>query len=351
MFCMQTKYVRLLLMIIVSLSVTNCGNSDFFFGLAPAGDKFQQSSTMNRINTIDVLWVIDNSGSMDDLQQNIAANMNNFMSEFLIQNYDFQMAVTTTDAWKAEYGFGPDLAKFRDGTDQTSRTGVFVVTPATVDPVNTFITNIMQGINGSGDERAFSSFKAALESPLNAGFVRRGGYFSVIMVSDEEDFSHDDATSNDSYAQPTLHTVQSYVDYLNLLTGSTARFKRYNVSTVSILDQACLDQSGGRIGQRYMDLADATGGLKISVCSPTFSDDLTKLRTYLLEMLTQFFLSREPVETSIKVYVDGRLVPKDGKNGWTFNADTNSIIFHGSEVPPEGAAISVDYDPTSIKQI
>jgi hypothetical protein len=121
------------------------------------------------------------------------------------------------------------------------------------------------------------------------------------------------------------------------------------VSAVGITDQPCLDANPGKkIGKRYMALADATKGLKVSICSPTFAEDLTKLRTYLLEMLTQFFLSREPIESTIKVYVDGRTIPQDDLNGWTYHSDTNSIRFHGSQVPPEGAQISIDYDPTSI---
>ncbi|HEX4925791.1 MAG TPA: hypothetical protein VFV50_16980 [Bdellovibrionales bacterium] len=343
--------MRLITISALSVATVNCGNSDFFFGLAPEDDFFEQSSTLNRISTIDVLWVVDNSGSMSDLQQNIADNMNSFMSDFLIQGYDFQMAVIGTDAWRSGY-FPADanLAKFRDGTDQTQHTGVFVVTPQTPNPVQTFVTNFMLGTSGTGDERAFQSFRAALDSPLNSGFVRRGGYLAIIIVSDEEDFSHDDATMNESYAQPTLHSIQSYVDYLSALTGSSGRYRRYNVSTVSILDQNCLNQSGGKIGNRYMELADATGGLKVDVCSPTFANDLNMLRSYLLEMLTQFNLTREPLKETIKVYVNGRLIPEDERNGWTYHADVNAIRFHGSEVPPEGAQISVNYDPAAIKQ-
>ncbi|MEQ1876982.1 MAG: hypothetical protein ABL958_10080 [Bdellovibrionia bacterium] len=342
--------LRLVSVFSFTAALSACGNSDFFFGLEPEADTFEQSSSLNRINTIDVLWVVDNSGSMADLQQNMADNMNTFMGSFLSEGYDFQMAVTATDAWKDEFPppMDPMIAKFRDGVG-TTRTGVFVVTPQTVNPINTFITNFMQGIAGSGDERAFSSFRAALNSPLNAGFIRPGGYLSVIIVSDEEDFSHDDTAMNESYAQPTLHPIQDYVDFLDAATGSSGRFRRYNVSTISILDAACLAQSGGKIGTRLMELADATGGLKIDVCSPTFANDLDMLKSYLLEMLTQFFLSRDPNVDTITVYVDGRVVPKDDKNGWTYHADINAVRFHGSEVPPEGAKIGVSYDPASIK--
>jgi hypothetical protein len=125
------------------------------------------------------------------------------------------MAVTTSDAFKVLFGQPATMAKFKDGTDFTSHTGVFVVKPTTVNPVQTFVTNALQGIYGSGDERVFQSMKVALDSQLNAGFLRAGAFLSVIIVSDEDDFSWDGSTSIDGqYNNTNLHTVASYVSYL-----------------------------------------------------------------------------------------------------------------------------------------
>jgi hypothetical protein len=46
--------------------------------------------------SVDILWVIDNSGSMCQEQKAIAENFDSFIKEFGNQNIDFQMGVTTT---------------------------------------------------------------------------------------------------------------------------------------------------------------------------------------------------------------------------------------------------------------
>src|SRR4051812_14519560 len=95
---------------------TGCSQSASF-SLLPSESNFQQAGLTK--NKIDILWVVDNSGSMDSSQQNLAANIQSFVTQFNSRGYDYQMAVTTTDAYKEYFGAGQAQSKFRDGTDQT----------------------------------------------------------------------------------------------------------------------------------------------------------------------------------------------------------------------------------------
>ncbi len=65
----------------------------------PSLDSFQQQE--NRIITakMDILWVIDNSESMEDNQQHLRENFNSFITDFIKKGYDYRIAVTTTDAY------------------------------------------------------------------------------------------------------------------------------------------------------------------------------------------------------------------------------------------------------------
>lgn len=302
---------------------------------------------------MDILWVIDNSGSMDSSQQNVAANFQSFMNVFQSKSFDYQMAVTTSDAYKVLFGQPATMAKFKDGTDWTSHTGVFMVKPTTVNPVQTFVTNALQGIYGSGDERVFQSIKSALDSNLNAGFMRSGSFLSVIIVSDEDDFSWDGSSSIDNqYNNPSLHTVNQYVSYLDALTHSTPGNRTYNVNAITILDQACLDtlnaQTPGRkIGQRYIQMANATGGITGSLCG-NFGQTLAEISNKIVELSTRFKLNREPVAETIQIWINGVEVPRNSANGFTYDSGSNSVIFHGSFVPPAGATISVRFDPATL---
>lgn len=331
--------------------LTGCGEVAPTFSILPESDVFYQSPN-NINNKLDILWVIDNSGSMAEEQANLTSNFNSFISTFSQKGYDFKIAVTVSDAWRAPYINQPTLAKFRDGTDQTSHTGQFVLTPSTPNLTNTFVTNAMQGTAGSGDERAFQSFKTSLNSSLNANFVRPDGFLAIIIVSDEDDFSTDGSSSlNHNYNSPALHTVTSYVNYLDTLTQSTGAFRRYSVSAITIKDNTCLQANqatGGIMGTRYINIATQTNGVVGDLCAASYAATLNEIQNRIAELSTQFFLSRVPVESTIVVHVNNVLIVNNATNGWTFNPASNSIVFHGAAIPAQGAAIAVDYDPVSI---
>ena len=61
-------------------------------------DVFQQQ----RINTVDVLMVVDNSCSMDQEQDKLASNFQAFIDAFEGVEVDWQLSVVTTDMWDAD---------------------------------------------------------------------------------------------------------------------------------------------------------------------------------------------------------------------------------------------------------
>ena len=373
----------LALPMILVWALTGCGGGSSF-SILSTGETFQQLSNVQNTK-VDVLWVIDNSGSMQSSQNNLAANFPSFINTFSAKGYDYKMAVTATDsylslpAWTSFYNQIPtpsyyeglpqiNKGKFRDGVG-TTHSGVFVIQPNTPDLNNVFMTNVKQGVNGHGDERSFQSFKAALDNPLNAGFVRDGGFLAIILVTDEDDFSHDGtAYLNGQYTNPALHTTDSYVSYLNGLTSSSGATRRFSVNTISINDQACLNQlfnGAQRIGTRVGALADATNGKKASLCAD-FSTELSDLARDIVKLSTQFYLKTKPLVSTIRVVVNGNVVPSammpnpadptgpwiDDPNydgGWTYDSAANSIIFNGdSYIPPQGATINVSFDPDGL---
>jgi cytochrome c551/c552 len=334
------------------------------YSLLPSTSNFSQASSTTN-NKVDVLWIVDNSSSMDPLQQNLTSNFSTFMTNFEGKGFDFQMATTTTDAYLADPNFdnNPQLAKFRDGVSGGSLTGYYLVTPNTPNLLETFITNATQGANGSGDERAFQSMQVALASSLNSGFPRPGAFFAVVILSDEDDFT--DYTRPEGswvfggipdhdYANPNMPTVDSVVAGLDALTGSTAANRHYNVSAITVLDNTCLAthqaaSPSSIVGQRYIDIANQTAGVLGSVCDASYANSLNFIQQQIVELSTAFPLNRLPVVSSIQVYVNGALAPEGATNGWTYNATANTIVFHGTAVPPANAAIQVAFTPTTIE--
>jgi len=341
-------------LLICALLFIGCNERDSSFSLLPDQEVFNQSKSELEAK-IDILWVIDDSGSMATSQQNVADNFNLFINDFVAKNLDFNIAVTSTGAWKDPFTNNTFFdSRFRDGDRQSTSSGVFVVNPSTPDLIPTILTNMLIGINGTGDERPFMSLTETLNNPLNTDFLRPDSHLAIIIVTDEDDFSHDGQNSiGHDYNYAGLHSIQSYMDYLDTLTDSTGASRRYSVSGIGIWDEACktllTDEFPNRlIAQRVGELVAASGGVTGSLCG-NFGQELSLIAENILELSTQFFLARQPIPETIIVHVGGNIVPQSSSNGWTYNPEAISIVFHGSAIPSQGSSILVDFDPVTIK--
>ncbi|PWU14483.1 MAG: hypothetical protein C5B49_13195 [Bdellovibrio sp.] len=339
-----------------------CDKTDRSYSLLGAAQTFQQNPSTVEQNKVDILWVVDNSGSMKPFQQNLANNFNSFITNFVSKNFDFHLAVTTSDSYLAGafWNNNPNYSHFRDGIG-TTHTGYPIIDSATPNLQSVFVTNALQGDQGSGDERAFSSFRAALQDPSNSAFHRAGAFLAIIILSDEDDFSDPkrpeyswflrNGVPDHDYADPNLETTDSYIQFLDQFTGTTdPALRHYNVSAVAVLDSVCqashVAQSATTIiGQRYVDLANKTNGVTADICSATYADALNKIQQNIIELSTQFQLDRQPNPASIQVMVNNVVVPNSPTNGWTYVASANSVLFHGTAVPSQGASITVTFDP------
>ncbi len=377
--------IRMISLLSTLALFAGCANNQSSFSLLPTGQSFKQSA--NSVNSkIDILWVMDNSGSMSPSQTNILNNFSGFMKNFIAKNLDYQMAVTTTEAFKAGAKFGNDAnySKFKDGATFGSgasyynkHTGINLIYPGvSPDVTTTFAINGYQGDHGSGDERAFSSFMAALGNMTNPLLLRPNSYLAIIVLSDEDDFSSSSRleyswlpkqtgettaqynaryVADHSYVSPGLDSIASYISALDSLTSSTPSLRHYNVSTITAKDDSCVQSmlaagaSSSIIGQRYMDLATQTNGVIGSLCDTNFAGTLSSIQQRILELSTEFYLQRQPQVASITVAVNSLPIAQDGLNGWSYDAVNNGIIFHGASIPPAGADIAVNFDPTTIK--
>ena len=337
------------IIMMMSLGLMGCGENTPTFSALADSKIFEQSGTEVNVK-IDVLWVIDNSGSMQTSQENLTNNFQSFINDFQVQGFDFQIGVTTTEAYREVVSGVNGISDLRDDS------GIQIITPATANINDVFLQNALQGTSGSGDERAFSSFTAALGNTNNASFRRDDAFLAIIIVSDEDDFSHDGGTFlGGQYSDPALHTVESYVDELDTLTNSTEASRGYSVNAIAIWDETCRsnleDEFAGRlIGQRYGELVDATGGVKGDLCG-SFAQSLSSIANSIIRLSTQFYLDREPIPSSIRIVIDGVSVPEasgSSNGGWEYLAESNSVVFSGDFIPAQGSIIRVDFDPANL---
>jgi hypothetical protein len=131
---------------------------------------------------VDVLLIVDNSCSMIDEQNKLAANFENFIEQFLTASVDYQIGVVTTD--------------MEDETQSGRLVGDTKIITSAMDldtARDTFVDNVKVCATGSGFERGLAAAEAALSEPIlsaeNAGFLRDDAALSIVFVSDEEDGS------------------------------------------------------------------------------------------------------------------------------------------------------------------
>jgi hypothetical protein len=353
-FMMSHKIKVALIAAHLMVGVTACDKSGGGVSILSAEENFKVSiSTQPR--PVDILWVIDNSGSMQSSQTNLTNNFNSFIQDFVTLKYDFRMATTTTDTWFEQYN-GNSLysSRWRVGNrtgGTPTNSGVFVMNKNTPSLNSVFTTNANVGINGNGDERAFSSLKRSLDNTANADFRRSNAFLAVIIVSDEEDFSRTDSSFSENYNDPKLIPVSTYVSYLDTLTGSNATNRKdaYQVNSIYIKDATCLAalaNSTQKIAIRYGEISDTTGGVKASLCDP-FNTVLQSIKDKILVASAVFKLDREPQDGSIVVKVNGTSIAS-GATTWTFDSVTNSIRFAPQSVPAADDNIQITYDPKTL---
>lgn len=375
MFAKPSNLSKLSLVVVLSsmMFVSGCSNESDGFSILSEQNVFRQSADYEP-RPVDILWVVDNSFSMENSQTALATNFQSFIQQFSSLGYDFRMAVGTTDAYLKLHYNNDARARFKQGR-VGDESGVYVMDKDTPQLQTVFQKNIRVGIDGFSDERPLESMKQLLSNSLNSDFRRPGAYLVVIIVSDEEDTSHYDwydgtnsyfladnpadarlfnIATNPIHAtfnpQHGYHTPEFYKNYLDQLTGGNSTVKNYAVNSIVIKDQACKDalaENSQKISQRMVTFAEMTGGQAFSLCEP-FNGILDSIQADALKGANTFRLNREPIVATILVRVNGATIPQDPVNGWSYDAASNSVIFNSGAIPPADSVISIDFDPAGV---
>lgn len=289
-----------------------------------AGDEFAYAEDLylqeNQAN-VDVLFAIDQSGSMSGEIQQLASAFDVFITAFVNLGLDYRIAVTTADP-------DPSCSSFA---------GPYI-SNSTPDPVAEFNTQANLA-RPCGTEAAFSASRASLNSADGKAFLRPDASLAVIGVSDEEE-------------QSGGLTPQAYATYLASLKGGDMSRVSFNglvgPQGGNIFVGGCPVSSGADAdpAPRYHNAIRLTGGVWGNLCDFDVGPFLQQTSFVAAGLEFRFPLTNEPSSTNpydFTVTVDGVEVPWDGFDGWLYNPDDNSVEFHGSAIPAPGAEIVVVY--------
>ncbi len=286
-------------------------------GVCSVGAPTNSSDTFNQ-NTaqegkVDILWVIDDSGSMGDEQASLSYNFDAFISEFLIRDVDFKMGITTTDG--------------RSGYDGISKGQFNMLTAqAAKDDEQQFLDNfkdwIRVGTRGSGREMGLYTSTRFFERYPE--FVRDDAFLVLVYVSDEQDQS--------------ANSVESYIDTLFDLKAKRGQLKTYSIVTQNIDP----NKRWETLGTRYVEATNLTNGVAADI-HQDFYQTLTDMGGSILDLLDTFPLSGAPINGDIRITVNGNEV----NQGWTYDASNHSIRFDANAIPNAGSIVIAYYQKCS----
>ena len=258
----------------------------------------------------DIIWVIDNSGSMFPFQNSLINNMSSFFTAFFAQqDVDFRMGFITTDDHMLVSG---------DYIDKN-----------TADPISA-ATDILLSIGtyGSGNERGLLELNEAMSYFVSSvTFMREEANFVVIFLSDEQD-----------------NSANSYTWFISAysLKKDPTKFKAYGV--IGDYPSGCTGLFNGYpyaadYGAGYYELINYYGGDWFSICNPDWATSLTAIANDIIIRSVYPLSESDPVESTIEVYINSQLLT----TGWIYDSSDNSVKFDANHIPTSGQTIRIEY--------
>lgn len=288
-------------------------------------------------NQVDILWVVDNSHSMQPHQDNVAEGFAQFIEEIEFTDTDFRLGVITTSF---DYD-DPDRGKLIGDPPVITRDD---------DYLNLFRDRVHVGTGGSDKEKGLEATAYALSATMttgaNAGFLREDAFLLIVFVSDENDCSDDGALNNMSAEacydnDELLVPVTEFVFALTDLKDDPSMIQIGAIVGPEV-SEGCLD---AKPGFRYFDVAALMGGVVGNICSTEYDSIMYDLGLNATGVRSTFQLSDPAKEGTLEVFVNEIIVNEDPTqiNGWTYDYDTNYLTFWGDSVPERGSTITVNY--------
>jgi hypothetical protein len=281
---------------------------------------------------VDVLWVMDNSGSMScvtgchgSLTEKVTENFPKFMDYFVGSGLDYHIGVITTDlddpneSGRLEYGLG---YKYID--------------LLTSDPVSVFFEMATVGTEGSGQERGLgTTFNAidVLGDTYNAGFYRDEATLHTTVLSNEDDFT-----------PPSVISQSEFVDWYDDLKDETDERTFNSLVCVNTGSEECPDQ-----GTQYIRTTEEVGGIVWDITGDDWAGLLDQLGAQAAGLKREYFLSQLPVPSTIEVEVEqvnGALIEFAETVDWTYDGNRNSITFL-EYVPESLSKVMITYTVAS----
>ena len=300
--------------------------------------------TIASLPVADIIWVVDESGSMSDDRQNIVNNANNFFSRALSSGLDFRMGVTGVCSPSGSYKAAVGKLCSKVASSSTDDGGADRFLLPTESSIFSSCINNPPGYEG-GSEYGLTNAREAVKKhlPRSGGMpdkVRPDAKLVIIMVTDEtpeECKAAGITTEGYSQCNPgNLAAMMSFIKPdLDLFSGVT---DPEAAAMDPLLGGVCSNSCGAEVAHPYIELAQALGGQIGDVCQKDLGNTLQVIIDSIIGAASPVKLEHVPISASLAVALDGLEVARSRNNGFDYRSASNSLVFinvkykKGSEV-------------------
>ena len=277
-----------------------------------SGQAVTEEFTQNAMGILDLVVVIDNSGSMSQEQANLSTKLAPLLQ--YVQGSDWKINIVTTD---------PANGCTRGG----------VINKNDANATSAFQSAVNAGTGGSGNERGILQAVNALRCNQVMGFPRPKSSIAVLIVADEDNCSSNgNGCGNDPWNTPSYLT-----DYLRNTLGRVlgTETRIYGIFWHPNTPRTSCS-TGENQAIQYAQAVAATSGVYGTICDADYSTTLRQISQDMATILkSEFNLAMTPDPGSVVVKLNGVQV----NNGWTLTGKTLTF----SDLPPASAMIQVNY--------
>jgi hypothetical protein len=296
-----------------------------------------EDEEISQIAKADIIWVIDESGSMSDDRARIGNNAAAFFEKALDLGLDFRMGVTDMN--------DTSVGKFatRNADDSDERWILPGEAPLFATAVNK--PSGPAAKDGSA-EHGLTQMRNALARHLPRDdadplMIRSDAKLAVIIVTDEKPDELENAGLLASgNRQPTAEqavAIDAFLQpYIAELTAEQAVV--HLISEPLPFATALCSGSGAEHAYGYYEVVAATGGQTGSICQLDLGPTLDAMLDSIVADASPLQLEYVPISASISVTRDGVVVPRSRQLGWDYRASSNAIVFYGMPLDPANPA-------------
>ena len=289
----------------------------------------------------DIIFVVDDSGSMEDDQQALAAAADAMGDVLATAQIDYRLGVARM--------FAPD---------QNSRNRGDLENDRLTTNLNDFRNDIVVGASGGwepGLETGILAIdkllpKTAVGAPVRADKLREDAAVVVVVLSDERDQAMECAACGDCNQTGQDFCTRSQGQ--GVIDDFTRQYRARNAVLFSIVGdlpngcQQTSTRSDFEPGQGYVEVANATGGKFGSLCGD-MRQNLADVARVASGVASAYELSTIPASSSIKVAIGRpgaiRIIPRSRVDGFDYDSVQNKIIFNGASRPSDGDKVIIGY--------